>query len=84
MNEDGRIKELSKKEQASAGPRNEAPVSEFEGIENMDPVAGRPCFDRFQREEIAVKEARRMGVPWFRCRLRIATRTWWMDHSRER
>jgi len=41
MNEDGRIKELSKKNKRG-WTRNEAPVSDLEGIENMTQLR-MPC-----------------------------------------
>src|ERR1700674_1361415 len=63
MNEDGRIKELSKKEQARLDREMKHLFQNLEGIENMVQLPDAMFVIDSNAEEIAVKEARRMGVP---------------------
>ena len=63
MNEDGRIKELSKKEQARLDREMKHLFQNLEGIENMTQLPDAMFVIDSNAEEIAVKEARRMGVP---------------------
>src|SRR5438067_4779645 len=63
MTEDGRIKELSKKEQARLDREMKHLFQNLEGIENMTQLPDAMFVIDSNAEEIAVKEARRMGVP---------------------
>src|SRR5436189_6472545 len=63
MNEDGRIKELSKKEQARLDREMKHLFQNLEGVENMAQLPDAMFVIDSNAEEIAVKEARRMGVP---------------------
>src|SRR5438105_7862039 len=63
MTEDGRIKELSKKEQARLDREMKHLHQNLEGIENMTQLPDAMFVVDSNAEEIAVKEARRMGVP---------------------
>src|SRR5205085_9165574 len=63
LNEDGRIKELSKKEQARLDREMKHLFQNLEGIENMTQLPDAMFVIDSNAEEIAVKEARRMGVP---------------------
>jgi small subunit ribosomal protein S2 len=63
MTEDGRIKELSKKEQARLDREMKHLQQNLEGIENMAQLPDAMFVIDSNAEEIAVKEARRMGVP---------------------
>jgi len=56
----------------------------LEGIENMTQFADAMFVIDSNAEEIAVKEARRMGVPVFRWWIRIAIRTCGLDYSGQR
>ncbi|OLD15907.1 MAG: 30S ribosomal protein S2 [Acidobacteria bacterium 13_1_40CM_3_56_11] len=63
MTEDGRIKELSKKEQARLDREMKHLFQNLEGIENMTQLPDAMFVIDSNAEEIAVREARRMGVP---------------------
>jgi small subunit ribosomal protein S2 len=63
MTEDGRIDELSKKEKARLGRELKHLNQNLEGIENMARLPDAMFVIDSNAEEIAVKEARRMGVP---------------------
>src|SRR5579863_4835255 len=63
MTEDGRIDELSKKEKARLGREMKHLLQNLEGIENMSQLPDAMFVIDSNAEEIAVKEARRMGVP---------------------
>src|ERR1700719_5347586 len=63
MTEDGRINELSKKEKARLGRQMKHLNQNLEGIENMLQLPDAMFVIDSNAEEIAVKEARRMGVP---------------------
>jgi small subunit ribosomal protein S2 len=63
MTEDGRINELSKKEKARLGREMKHLNQNLEGIENMSQLPDAMFVIDSNAEEIAVKEARRMGVP---------------------
>ncbi len=63
MVEDGRIKELSKKEQARLDREMKHLVQNLDGIENMNQLPDAMFVIDSNAEDIAVKEARRMGVP---------------------
>src|SRR5271156_8060 len=63
MTEDGRINELSKKEKARLGRELKHLNQNLEGIENMSNLPDAMFVIDSNAEEIAVKEARRMGVP---------------------
>jgi len=54
-------------ERARGWTENEAPVQNLEGIENMTQLPDTMFVIDSNAEEIAVKEARRMAFPWFRC-----------------
>ena len=61
--DDGSIKELSKKEQARLDREMKHLFQNLEGIENMTQLPDAMFVIDSNAEEIAVKEARRMGVP---------------------
>src|SRR4030081_1262501 len=63
MNEDGRMAELSKKEKARLDREMKHLFQNLEGIENMAQLPDAMFVIDSNAEEIAVKEARRMGVP---------------------
>jgi small subunit ribosomal protein S2 len=63
MHEDGRINDLSKKEKARLGREMKHLNQNLEGIENMASLPDAMFVIDSNAEEIAVKEARRMGVP---------------------
>src|SRR5437899_12785618 len=63
MNEDGRMLELSKKERARLDREMKQLHQNLEGIENMSNLPDAMFVIDSNAEEIAVKEARRMGVP---------------------
>src|SRR5215475_1931313 len=63
MNEDGRMLELSKKERARLDREMKHLQQNLEGIENMSNLPDAMFVVDSNAEEIAVKEARRMGVP---------------------
>src|SRR5262249_21535414 len=63
MNEDGRMLELSKKERARLDREMKHLHQNLEGIENMSNLPDAMFVVDSNAEEIAVKEARRMGVP---------------------
>src|SRR5271170_6490464 len=63
MHEDGRINDLSKKEKARLGREMKHLNQNLEGIENMATLPDAMFVIDSNAEEIAVKEARRMGVP---------------------
>ena len=63
MSEDGRMNELSKKEKARLEREMKHLFQNLEGIENMAQLPDAMFVIDSNAEEIAVKEARRMGVP---------------------
>jgi small subunit ribosomal protein S2 len=63
MSEDGRMAELSKKEKARLEREMKHLHQNLEGIENMSQLPDAMFVIDSNSEEIAVKEARRMGVP---------------------
>src|SRR6202011_6152690 len=63
MNEDGRMAELSKKERARLDREMKHLFQNLEGIENMSQLPDTMFVIDSNAEEIAVKEARRMGIP---------------------
>src|SRR6201988_3608149 len=63
MTEDGRMVELSKKERARLDREMKHLFQNLEGIENMAQLPDALFVIDSNAEEIAVKEARRMGVP---------------------
>jgi len=63
MNEDGRMMELSKKERARLDREMKHLQQNLDGIENMTQLPDAMFVIDSNAEEIAVKEARRMGVP---------------------
>jgi len=63
MSEDGRMAELSKKEKARLEREMKHLHQNLEGIENMAQLPDAMFVIDSNAEEIAVKEARRMGVP---------------------
>ena len=63
MSEDGRMAELSKKEKARLEREMKHLYQNLEGIENMAQLPDAMFVIDSNAEEIAVKEARRMGVP---------------------
>ncbi len=63
MNEDGRMQELSKKGRARLDREMKHLQQNLEGIENMTQLPDTMFVIDSNAEEIAVKEARRMGVP---------------------
>jgi small subunit ribosomal protein S2 len=63
MTEDGRMEQLSKKERARLDREMKALFQNLEGIENMTQLPDAMFVIDSNAEEIAVKEARRMGVP---------------------
>jgi small subunit ribosomal protein S2 len=63
MSEDGRMLELSKKEKARLEREMKHLFQNLEGIENMAHLPDAMFVIDSNAEEIAVKEARRMGVP---------------------
>jgi small subunit ribosomal protein S2 len=63
MTEDGRMMELSKKERARLDRELKHLFQNLEGIENMTQLPDAMFVIDSNAEEIAVKEARRMGVP---------------------
>ena len=63
MGEDGRMVELSKKEKARLEREMKHLFQNLEGIENMAHLPDAMFVIDSNAEEIAVKEARRMGVP---------------------
>jgi len=63
MTEDGRMLELSKKERARLDREMKHLFQNLEGIENMVQLPDTMFVIDSNAEEIAVKEARRMGIP---------------------
>jgi small subunit ribosomal protein S2 len=63
MGEDGRMDELSKKEKARLDREMKHLLQNLAGIENMTNLPDAMFVIDSNAEEIAVKEARRMGVP---------------------
>jgi len=63
MTEDGRMEQLSKKERARLDREMKHLFQNLEGIENMAQLPDAMFVIDSNAEEIAVKEARRMGVP---------------------
>ncbi len=63
MGEDGRMDELSKKEKARLDREMKHLLQNLAGIENMSNLPDAMFVIDSNAEEIAVKEARRMGVP---------------------
>ena len=63
MTEDGRMEQLSKKERARLDREMKHLQQNLEGIENMTQLPDAMFVIDSNAEEIAVKEARRMGVP---------------------
>src|SRR5580693_3606168 len=63
MGEDGRMEELSKKERARLDREMKHLLQNLAGIENMVQLPDAMFVIDSNAEEIAVKEARRMGVP---------------------
>src|SRR5260221_5875841 len=63
MTEDGRMEQLSKKERARLDREMKSLFQNLEGIENMTQLPDAMFVIDSNAEEIAVKEARRMGVP---------------------
>src|ERR1700745_4170571 len=63
MTEDGRIEQLSKKGRARLDREMKHLFQNLEGIENMTQLPDAMFVIDSNAEEIAVKEARRMGVP---------------------
>src|SRR5690242_2979668 len=63
MTEDGRMEQLSKKERARLDREMKHLYQNLEGIENMSQLPDAMFVIDSNAEEIAVKEARRMGVP---------------------
>ncbi len=63
MGEDGRMEELSKKERARLDREMKHLLQNLAGIENMTQLPDAMFVIDSNAEEIAVKEARRMGVP---------------------
>ena len=63
MTEDGRMEQLSKKERARLDREMKHLHQNLEGIENMSQLPDAMFVIDSNAEEIAVKEARRMGVP---------------------
>jgi small subunit ribosomal protein S2 len=63
MTEDGRMEQLSKKERARLDREMKHLHQNLEGIENMAQLPDAMFVIDSNAEEIAVKEARRMGVP---------------------
>jgi len=78
MNEDGRIKELSKKEQARLDREMKHLFQNLEGIENMTQLPDAMFRDRFQRGRDCRQGSAAHGrARGFRLWIRIAIRTWW-------
>ncbi|MFI5105624.1 MAG: 30S ribosomal protein S2, partial [Terriglobales bacterium] len=63
MTEDGRMEQLSKKERARLDREMKHLFQNLEGIENMAQLPDALFVIDSNAEEIAVKEARRMGIP---------------------
>ena len=63
MTEDGRMEQLSKKERARLDREMKHLQQNLEGIENMSQLPDALFVIDSNAEEIAVKEARRMGIP---------------------
>ncbi len=63
MTEDGRMEQLSKKERARLDREMKHLFQNLEGIENMAQLPDAMFVVDSNAEEIAVKEARRMGIP---------------------
>jgi len=63
MTEDGRMTQLSKKERARLDREMKHLQQNLEGIENMSQLPDTMFVIDSNAEEIAVKEARRMGIP---------------------
>ena len=63
MKEDGRMAELSKKEAARLDRELKHLLQNLEGVENMSVLPDAMFVVDSNSEEIAVREARRMGVP---------------------
>src|SRR5881296_330574 len=63
MTEDGRMEQLSKKERARLDREMKHLFQNLEGIENMTQLPDAMFVIDSNAEEIAVREARRMGVP---------------------
>jgi small subunit ribosomal protein S2 len=63
MTEDGRMTQLSKKERARLDREMKHLFQNLEGIENMAQLPDAMFVIDSNAEEIAVKEARRMGIP---------------------
>lgn len=63
MKEDGRMEQLSKKEQARLDRELKHLFQNMEGIENMTALPDALFVIDSNAEEIAVREARRMGIP---------------------
>ncbi len=63
MTEDGRMEQLSKKERARLDREMKHLFQNLEGIENMAQLPDAMFVIDSNAEEIAVKEARRMGIP---------------------
>jgi len=63
MTEDGRMEQLSKKERARLDREMKHLHQNLEGIENMAQLPDALFVIDSNAEEIAVKEARRMGIP---------------------
>lgn len=63
MTEDGRMEQLSKKERARLDREMKHLQQNLDGIENMTQLPDAMFVIDSNAEEIAVKEARRMGVP---------------------
>src|SRR5215831_715936 len=63
MTEDGRMEQLSKKERARLDREMKHLQQNLDGIENMSQLPDAMFVIDSNAEEIAVKEARRMGVP---------------------
>jgi small subunit ribosomal protein S2 len=63
MNEDGRMAQLSKKEAARLDREMKHLIQNLAGVENMGSLPGAMFVIDSNSEAIAVREARRMGVP---------------------
>jgi small subunit ribosomal protein S2 len=63
MTEDGRMEQLSKKERARLDREMKHLQQNLEGVENMAQLPDAMFVIDSNAEEIAVKEARRMGIP---------------------
>ena len=75
---DGRYELLTKKEVIRLERERKHLQANLAGIKNMKRLPDALFIVDSNNEAIAVKEARKLGIPWLRWWIPIAIRRWWI------